>query len=322
MVVKIDLKDRKILYELDLDSRQSNKQIARKVGLSEQVIGNRIKRLIELKVIEYFYVKINPALLGYLHVRIFLRLHNITKQKEEELISQLNHEKGVFWLCSLRGKYDLTCSLGVKNMFEFSKRYEEIFARWGDYILNRNIVLVEKADIFPKKYLWPQQKPQSIIYTKGSEEKQELSDFDLGLLSLLNKNGRLTLIELGRKLNASSDTVNYHISNLRKRGIITGFGAKIDFNQLGNSFYLISIKMQNMNNEKYLKLQTLSKFNKNIIYFIKALGDHDIDLELETSSKEELDQLIKSLRDNFVTEIKDYEILEVIKEHHIYYYSF
>ena len=35
---QVDLKDRKILYELDLNCRQSNAQIGKKVGLSKEVV--------------------------------------------------------------------------------------------------------------------------------------------------------------------------------------------------------------------------------------------------------------------------------------------
>ena len=81
--MKIDLKDKKILYELDRDSRQSNKQIAKKVGMSEQVVGNRIRRLQDLGIIGCFFVKTNPSFLGYMHLKIYLRLHNINKQKRK-----------------------------------------------------------------------------------------------------------------------------------------------------------------------------------------------------------------------------------------------
>ena len=117
--MKIDLKDKKLLYELDRNSRQSNKQIAKKVGLSEQVVGNRIRRLQELGIIEYFYVKTNPSVLGYMHIKIYLRLHNINKEKEEELVKDLNQQKNIYWLSSLRGKYDLVASIYVKNIADF-----------------------------------------------------------------------------------------------------------------------------------------------------------------------------------------------------------
>lgn len=320
--MNIDLKDKRILYELDRDSRQTNKQIAKKVGLSEKVVGNRIKRLKEKEIIEYFYVKTNPGLLGYMHIKIYLRLHNITAEKEEQLLNELNKQKGIYWLSSLRGKYDLVTSIYVKNVAEFSKRYEEIFGKWGNYILERNVVILEKAYTYTKAYFLPKQKSEEIIYAKGSEESIKLDNKDIDLLKILNKNGRKSLIDIAQRLKISSDTIRYRLNKLKKQGIITGFGVKINYNKLNNNYNLVFLKLQNMSKEKYKKLETFAKLNKNLIIFIKTIGDHDVEFEIETTNKQEMDKLIKSLRDNFVNEIKNYEILEVTREHRMTYFPF
>ena len=39
---KLDLKDKKILYELDLNARQTDNQIAKKVGMSRDSVRYRI----------------------------------------------------------------------------------------------------------------------------------------------------------------------------------------------------------------------------------------------------------------------------------------
>ena len=44
-MAKLDLKDRKILYHLDIDSRQSFSQLGKKVGLSKDLIAYRVKKL-------------------------------------------------------------------------------------------------------------------------------------------------------------------------------------------------------------------------------------------------------------------------------------
>jgi len=51
----LDLKDRKILYYLDINSRQSNSDIAKKVGLSKEVVNYRIKRLEKEGIIKGYY---------------------------------------------------------------------------------------------------------------------------------------------------------------------------------------------------------------------------------------------------------------------------
>ncbi len=320
--MKIDLKDKKILYELDRDSRQSSKQIAKKVGSSEQVVGNRIRRLQELGIIEYFYVKTNPSALGYMHIKIYLRLHNITKTKEEELFNDLNQQKNIYWLSSLRGKYDLVASIYVKNIADFTKKYEEIFGKWRDYILERNVIILERAFTYTTAYLIPKQKPEAIVYSVGEEKATELDNTDISLLKVLNREGRKPLIDIAKQLNVSSDTVRYRINNLKKSGIITGFGVKIDYRKLNHYYHLIFLKLQNMELQKYKKLEQLAQMNKNIIIFIKTIGDHDIELEVETTNNQELDELMKTLRDHFVSEIKDYEILEVTREHRMTYFPF
>lgn len=320
--MRIDLKNRRILYELDRNSRQSNKQIAKKVGLSEQVVGNRIRRLQELNIIEYFFVKTNPSVLGYMHIKIYLRLHNITKEKEKELLNDINAQKNIYWLSSLRGKYDLVASIYVKNIAEFSKKYEEIFGKWRDYILERNVVVLERAFTYTKAYLVPKQKSEEIVYSVGEEKKVQLDQTDNNLLKILNKDGRKSLIDIAKQLKVSADTVNYRINNLKKSGIITGFGVKIDYKKLDNYYHLIFLKLQNMNLQKYKKLESLAQINVNVIIFIKTIGNHDVELEVETTNNDELDELMKNLRDHFVSEIKDYEILEVTREHRMTYYPF
>jgi len=320
--MKIDLKDKKILYELDRDSRQSNKQIAKKVGLSEQVVGNRIRRLQDLGIVEYFFVKTNPSVLGYMHIKIYLRLHNITKQKEEELLKDLNQQNNIYWLSSLRGKYDLVASVYVKNIADFTKRYEEIFGKWRDYILERNVIVLERAFTYTKAYLIPKQKSEEIVYSIGKEKEIQLDKADNEILKILNKDGRKSLIDISKELKVSADTVKYRLNSLKKRGIITGFGVKIDYKRLDNHYHLIFLKMQNMNLQKYKKLEQIAQINKNVIIFIKTIGDHDIELEVEITNNDELDELMKTLRDHFVSEIKDYEILEVTREHRMTYYPF
>ena len=64
--IKLDLKDKKLLYELDMHARQPNSQLAKKVGLSKQAVQYRISRLQEKGIIKGFYPVINVPKLSYL----------------------------------------------------------------------------------------------------------------------------------------------------------------------------------------------------------------------------------------------------------------
>ncbi|MBS3057620.1 MAG: winged helix-turn-helix transcriptional regulator, partial [Candidatus Diapherotrites archaeon] len=85
----MDLKDWKILLELDLDSRQSLQSIGKKVGLSKEVVNYRIKKLLEEGIITNFFTRIDSSKIGVLAFRTFLRLYNLTPDKERDLIDYI-----------------------------------------------------------------------------------------------------------------------------------------------------------------------------------------------------------------------------------------
>jgi predicted transcriptional regulator len=86
---KLDVKDRKILYELDIDSRQSFSQLGKKVGLHKDVVAYRVKKLQEKGIIKNFYTEINNNKIGFSAVRLYLTYQNITPEIKKEIIDYL-----------------------------------------------------------------------------------------------------------------------------------------------------------------------------------------------------------------------------------------
>ena len=70
-MINIDIKDRKILYELDKNSRQSITQIGNKVGLSKQVVLYRSAQSAEVRFLPdsdlLRIFEIQNRILVYLH---------------------------------------------------------------------------------------------------------------------------------------------------------------------------------------------------------------------------------------------------------------
>ena len=72
-MIKIDLKDKKILNEIEMNARVSHAEIAKKVGLSKQVVKYRIERLEKEKVIQSYFAVIDIARLGYFPHIIYVK---------------------------------------------------------------------------------------------------------------------------------------------------------------------------------------------------------------------------------------------------------
>jgi predicted HTH transcriptional regulator len=84
--IKLDLKDRKILALLDEDSRLSNSQIAKRVGLSKPAIEYRLKRFEKNNVIFSFYTVIDFTKLGYSEYKVYFNFQNTDLEDEKKII--------------------------------------------------------------------------------------------------------------------------------------------------------------------------------------------------------------------------------------------
>jgi DNA-binding Lrp family transcriptional regulator len=322
MIIKTDLKDKRIIYELERNSRQNNKQIAKKIGLSEQLTGKRIKRLLEKGIIEFFGVKVNPKILGLIHIKTYIKLHSITEQELKDFYRELKKEKNVFWIAEVRGKYDVVITLNTRTIAEYSKRFNEVVSKVEDKILEKKIVFLEKATSYSRAYLVPGKEPNEIVHSLGTEKEAVLEEEEINLLRILNSDGRIGLIELSKKMNLNIETVKKRIQKLKKQGVITGFVSKIDFRKLGSKQHIIFLNVRNMTEEKYKKMETTMKHTGHTLHFMKTIGDHEIEIELETITNDKLYEIIRKLRDQLTLEIIDYEIIEVIREHKLEYFPF
>ncbi|MCK6443624.1 Lrp/AsnC family transcriptional regulator [Elstera cyanobacteriorum] len=63
--------------------------------------------------------------------------------------------------------------------------------------------------------------------------KSLLDPVDIAILEALQDNGRIGMSELGRRIGLSQPATSERVKRLEERGIITGYGARIDAAALG-----------------------------------------------------------------------------------------
>ncbi|MGC9308318.1 MAG: Lrp/AsnC family transcriptional regulator, partial [Thermoplasmatota archaeon] len=99
----LDIKDRKILYQLDLDSRQSFRSIGRKVGLSKDTVIARVNRLEEAGVIDNYFTYIDTYKLGYTIFRCYFVFQYVSPEIEAEIINHFVNNSYAVNVNSLEG---------------------------------------------------------------------------------------------------------------------------------------------------------------------------------------------------------------------------
>ena len=298
---KIDLKDRKILYELDNNSRQSSTKIAKKVGLHKNVVAYRIKQLKEKGVIKNFYTLIDTSKLGYLTYRLYMSYQNTNPEIEKEIISYFVNNKYTFWGAPLEGRYDFGVLIWVKDIKEFQSFYEEMLRRYDEYFDRKILSIYVQAQHYPYSFLLSDNYRKSdrlkFLTTGGSKKVDNIDDIDLGVLKLIAQNARLPTVEIAKQLGSSITVVNYRIQKLINLGVIRGFKMALDFPKIGYQDYKVDIWL-NDHNQKDAIINYLTQ-NPYFLMLHKTIGYGDIEINICAKGLSHLHSMIEDLTSKF-----------------------
>ena len=84
---KMDEIDKKIMFEIDKNSRRSINEISKILKLKKDTVAYRIKQLEDNKIIQGYYTVIDYSKLGYILLRYYVKFQNTTLELEEEIIN-------------------------------------------------------------------------------------------------------------------------------------------------------------------------------------------------------------------------------------------
>ncbi len=314
-MLKLDLKDRKLLYELDLDSRQSAHQLAKKIGLSKDAIIYRMKRLQESGVIKQFHTVIDVGKLNFISFRLYLRLQNATPEKEAEIIEYLKAQPTVAWLVSIDGDYDVGMWILVRTITEMNSFWKELLQRYRDYIEERQLTIFTKVSYFPRTYLLDK-KSNDLEYVFISEpQPAELDETDTAILTLLAPQARLPVVEIAQKLKLTAKTVAARIRQLEKKKVIVGYRTVFNLEKLGYLYYKIHFNIYHTTPQKERQFRQYIKQHPNIVYDNEVLGGDDLEIEVQVPSPQEFRAICNEIKREFADIISGYKYMLFYQEH-------
>ncbi|MBT4604095.1 Lrp/AsnC family transcriptional regulator [archaeon] len=313
--VKIDLKDRRILYELCLNARASSSFIAKKVGLSSQLVDYRMKRLEKLDVIQGYYSCIDISKVGYSIFKIYIRLQNLSKEEEEKMINDLSQSPQITWVAQCDGAWDLYLVVWAKNVFSFNETFKEINNKYSYYFSKKSIIANTTISQFTRKHLAPEIKMRD--YSKldwlGEISEVELDKVDYQILLTISLNARFSEVEIAKRIGSSLKTVRYRLKKLITQKIIFAYRPFLNGDLLGYKNYKVFLSIQSLTPEREKKLISYLNTHPYVIEVIHCIGNWEIELEIETPSIESKQDLIRDLRDKFTDVIREIQTMLIYK---------
>ena len=146
----------------------------------------------------------------------------------------------------------------------------------------------------------------------GGQGKAYFDKKDMEIMVSLSKNARMSLLEIGQKIDISPELVSYRIKQLEKKGIIQGYRAMINVEKLGYQFYKAEIRLS-----KYDRIKEILSFchqHPNIYQVDKTIGGETLEIEFHVKSLKEMFSIIEEFEKLFPKTIESFDYITVLSE--------
>jgi len=319
MPIKLDLTDKKLLFELDMNARISNSKLAKKLNISKQSVQYRINKLQRDEVIKGFYTVIDLSKMNCMYVRFFIRFKDVTPKIEKEIINYFLQNSDYRWIVSIDGIWDLATALILKDFISISNVTNRFLSKYGEYVDNYELNVATQIDHMQNRFLLEEKHPKEIIIG-GKLEDNQLDALDRNILSILSQDARKKLTLIASELNISYKVISYRINSMIKKGIIKCFRVDLNYNKLGYIHYKVFINLKKFNSEKILALKSFIKLNPNTIYITYSVASTELEFEVVFDKYAKLHDFLQDLRSKFTDTIKSYYYIILYKFYEINYF--
>lgn len=313
-MVVLDSRDKKILFELDVDCRQSNAEIGKKLGVSKEVVNYRISKLVKDGLIPSFSTHINMTKLGFRMCKLYLQLQ--TPKDERELIDYFMENPDVFWLASCEGHWNIIVGTLHRDILEFHDFIHALLNKYSKSILRKAITISIRIPEFPRKHFWPEKAIDSDYESLGGKiEFRETEPEDELLLKTLANNARMPTTEIASKTKLSVRQVIYRMKKLKQKKIINSFRINLDLEKIDYLYFKSFVSLQNVTSKRLDSLTEYCRIHPNITYLISCVGSWDIEIDSEMANYKEFNAFVKDFKEKFSDIIMSHESVLVSKEH-------
>ncbi|WP_410792100.1 Lrp/AsnC family transcriptional regulator [Kribbella sp. C-35] len=124
---------------------------------------------------------------------------------------------------------------------------------------------------------------------------ESLDPTDWAILTELQEDARLSLTQLGKRVNLSASATTERVRRLESIGVITGYRAEVDLTKVGYSVLAV-VRLKYPGN-KHEPLHRLLAERREILECLRTTGDDCYTLKVAAASMPHLEELVNELTD-------------------------
>lgn len=311
----LDLKDRKLIFAMEQDARQTNAALAKHIGLTPEAVQYRIERLLKRGVLKFFMGYINFAKLGFVDYGLFITTQRMSRAQEQDFVEFMLQYPYCPYFCKSGGTYDFVVDLLARNPIALMDLVTELTNRFGDFIHQQEIVTRISAHHFPKQYLLDATAapPPSVYFGGPLDQQVQIDQTDDEILRRLAVNSRAKVVDIAQAVGLSDTAVGTRIRRLEETELITGYLAWAEPQSFGYQSFNLLLKSQNFRSDDELKLFEFCRCHRHVTWLLKTLGRWDFEIGVEVKTQEQLQEVVYQLKDDFAHIIQRMEFAPMFK---------
>ncbi|MFD5248061.1 Lrp/AsnC family transcriptional regulator [Amycolatopsis sp. NPDC058340] len=122
---------------------------------------------------------------------------------------------------------------------------------------------------------------------------ETLDATDWAILTELQKDGRLPLTELGKRVSLSASATTERVKRLESAGVITGYRAEVDLEKAG--YAVLAVVRLKYPGSKHAPLHKLLAERAEILECLRTTGDDCYSLKIAAPSMGRLEEIVDEL---------------------------
>jgi len=311
--MSLDRKNKELLNQLYLNSRQSFVQLGKKLRLSSSAVQRRLQQLQHEGIIFFPLANVNFANMGLRSYRLYFKFDALDKKTESEVLQVFENHPRTLWGVVCEGEFDALCRILAKDEFEVERFAALMVEKFGPKIVEKTVVTTTYQLYFPWDKAFGTERSKSMP-PEVLSKTQELDAADTTLLRELYGNSRASSVELAGKAGLTPDAINYRIKRLQKNGLILGWSAWFDAKKLGFNYYKFLVSFRSITPQKERQLLSFCAQNYSVVFINKAIGGWDIEIDVIVRNNSDLHEFTRELKTKFGHIIGRHSFISIVEE--------
>ena len=202
----------------------------------------------------------------------------------------------VWTITLLHGKWDLAIFIGAKNVNEVHAIWDPVMDKYKEKIEDYNFTLYSPIYNFNRAFFMENDMPV-VVREYGAGKREETDEMDWRIIQAYAPDVRQSMLQLGKKVGLSPETLRKRIERLEKSKVICGYKIGLDIAKIGYTSYRLDFEL--LSNKQWNELFEYCKQHPKIYQVQNTVGHMDFETETVVKDLAELLEIIDDVKTRF-----------------------